>query len=82
MANRYAYKANHLSLPTHCERIACYWATLVCFDKYASGKAVGQRYKAVRAFKQGLRNSGMTEENISFAYKDTVELARLKMNAD
>jgi hypothetical protein len=70
------------TLPSHCERIANYWATLVCFDEWASGKAAAMKYKAVRAFTAGLRARGLSEKQISQAYIDTLELARLKKNAD
>lgn len=70
------------TLPTHCERIAEYWATLVCFDECASGKAAAMKYKAVRAFKAGLRFRGLPEKQVNQAYLDTLELARLKMRAE
>lgn len=70
------------TLPSHCERIANYWATLVCFAPYASGKTRGMKYKAVRAFKASLRARGLSEEQTNQAYSDTLELARLKILAD
>lgn len=76
--NRYYWNGiNHGTLPTHCEKIARYWATLVCFDVWASGKAAGQKYKAVRAFKEGLRARCLPEKDIHQAYIDTLEMARL-----
>ena len=65
------------ALPSHCERIAKYWATLVCFDVGASGKAMGQRYRAAKAFKNGLRAYGLPESQVNQAYYDTLEMARL-----
>jgi hypothetical protein len=80
--SRYTWTGiNTGTLPSHCEKIACYWATLVCFDEFASGKALGQRFKAARAFKNGLRFR-LPEAQVEQAYRDTVELARLKKNAD
>lgn len=80
---RYAWKGiNTGTLPSHCEKIACYWATLVGFTEGASGKAASMKYKAVRAFKDGLRQRGLPESAIQQAYVDTLELARLKMNAE
>lgn len=79
------YKFNGLStggLPTHCERIAEYWATLVCFDECASGKAAGMKYKAVRAFNKGLLAAGLPEQQVRQAYLDTLSLARLKKGAE
>jgi hypothetical protein len=70
------------SLPTHCERIACYWQGLVCFDVWASGKAAAMKYKAVRAFKAGLRAAGLSEEQVHQAYVDTLEICRLKKGAE
>lgn len=66
------------SLPTHCDRVSDYWATLVCFSEFASGKARSQRYKAVRAFKAGLN---MPEEAKHQVFMDTLELTRLKARA-
>lgn len=40
------------------------------------------KYKAVRAFKAGLRFRGLPEKEIHQAYVDTVEMARLIKNAD
>lgn len=80
--NRYTWNGiNTGTLPTHCERIAKYWATLVCFYEFASGKARGQRYKAARAFQNGLRFRGLPEDQINQAYADTVAMARLIQNA-
>lgn len=79
--SRYTWTGNG-TLPTHCERIAEHWAGLVCFEECASGKAMGQRYKAARAFKAGLRDGGLPESQISQAYRDTLDLARLKKNVE
>ena len=70
------------TLPLHCERIARHWATLVCFDVSASGKAAAMKYKAVRAFKEGLRARGLPEKLIDQAYVDTLDLARLLISSD
>lgn len=70
------------TLPSHCEKIARYWSTLNSMMAYASGKAQGQRYKAARAFREGLRVRGLPEDQIQQAYVDTLELARLKANAE
>lgn len=67
------------SLPTFCERVAKYWATKSWVPTYASGKASAMRYKSVRAFKQALRDAGIADEH--GAYVDTLELARLILNA-
>lgn len=79
---RYTWTGIHTgSLPSHCERIAKYWATLNCFYPYASGKAAAQKFKSVRAFKQGLRDRGLPEPQIDQAYIDTLEISRLLINA-
>jgi len=81
--SRYTWTGiNTGTLPNHCERIACYWATLVGFSVGASGKAAAMRYKAVRAFKEGLRARGLPEAQVEQAYHDTLDLARLKMNSE
>lgn len=80
--SRYTWTGiNTGSLPSHCERIADYWATLVCFDECASGKAAAMKYKAVRAFMRGLRDRGLPEEYCQQAYTDTVAMARLRKAA-
>lgn len=81
--SRYTWTGiNTGTLPSHCEKVACYWATLVCFESYASGKAAGMKYKAARAFKEALRARGLPEDQIHRAYLDTVELAQLKKGAE
>lgn len=70
------------TLPSHCEKIAAYWATLVCFDVWASGKAGSMRYKAVKAFKNGLRVRGLPEPMVEQAYQDTLAMARLQKAAE
>ena len=79
--SRYAWDKKKESLPRYCERIAEYWSTLVCFDECASGRAASMKYKAVRAFKDGLRERGLPEKDIHQAYIHTLALARLKMVA-
>lgn len=81
--SRYTFNGiNTGQLPSHCEKVAAYWATLNCFDVWASGKASAMKYKAVRAFKDGLRAAAMSEEQIHQAYVDTLEICRLKKGAE
>jgi hypothetical protein len=75
---RYTYTG---TLPTHCEKISKYWSTLSGFYPYASGHAAGMKYKAVKAFKEGLR-AHLPEPMIDQAYKDTLDLTRLLINAN
>jgi hypothetical protein len=81
--NKYEWSGiNTGTLPSHCEKVAKYWVKLVCFDECASGKAAGQKFKAVRAFKAGLRFRGLPEEQIHQAYIDTLTMARLMKRAE
>lgn len=81
--SRYAWAGISItSLPSHCEKVATYWATLVCFYPDASGRAVAMKYKAVRAFKNGLRARELPEAMVHQAFRDTQDLARLKMNEE
>jgi hypothetical protein len=80
--SRYTLNLAKTSLPSHCEKIAEYWAELVCFEVYASGRAAGMKYKAVRAFRAGLREAGLSDEQVHLAYCDTLELRSLKKSAE
>lgn len=69
------------SLPTYCERVARHWATKSwIYD--GGGHAGAMRYKSVRAFKDALRDGGLTDVSaIHQAYLDTVAMAKLILNS-
>lgn len=82
-SNRYHFAGIESgNLPTHCERVADYWATLNGSHQYASGRAASQFYKSARAFRAGLAKAGLPDEMIQQAFQSTLQLARLKTGAE
>lgn len=80
--NRYHFSGIESgNLPTHCERVAEYWATLTGVYS-GSGKGAGQFYKSTRAFRRGLTQAGLPAELVEQAFRSTLELARVKANAE